>query len=79
MGNEVKNKQVMIDFYPEGGSLLIAFDKPDGEVLESDALVIVGFKDGKLSSIEILFDNKKVVEKLKSIFSNGDNYEKEGC
>ena len=66
---EIKYYISGLDYYPEGGSLLINFGDEDEEVLESNALVLVGVKDNKLSSIEILFDSENVINRLNHIFS----------
>ena len=68
---------VRLDVNEETGSLVINFgvNGEKVEVLESDALVLVTFLDGELADIEILFDNKDVVKKLKkSLEPNGDRH-----
>ena len=57
-----------LDFYREG-SLLISFGEAVEEVLESNAFVLIGLSnDNKLASIELLFTDKEVVEKLSKTF-----------
>jgi len=58
-----------IDYYAKGGSLLLSFNGEDEEVLESEALVLIGIRNNQLSSIEILLDSREVIKKLEQIFS----------
>lgn len=58
-----------IDFIDETGSLVINFGirGRNIEVLESDALALITIIDGKIADIEILLDNKNVINKLSKI------------
>ena len=60
---------VRLDVNEDVGSLTINFgvDGEKVEVLKSDALVLLTFLDGKIADIEILFDDKSVVNKLKKL------------
>ncbi len=54
----------IIDYYPEAGSLFIKLDEKDDVVLESDALVLIGLRNNRISSIEVLLRDKDVIKKL---------------
>ena len=68
-GKAVRYYISSLDYYPEGGSLLIDFGGVDEEVLGSNALVLIGIRENRLSSIEILLDDKSVINRLDRIFS----------
>ena len=66
---------VRLDVNEETGSLVINFgaNGEKAEVLEADALVLVTFLDRELADIEVLFDNKDVVKKLKESLERDKN------
>jgi len=62
--------KLRIEFNKEVGALVINLGTAgkNTEVLESTALVLITISGGKIVDIEILFSDKKVVEKLDEIF-----------
>lgn len=53
-----------IDYFSEAGSLFIKFDEKDDLVLKSDAFVLIGIKNNRISSVEILLSDNEVINKL---------------
>ena len=66
----IPNDVAKMDYYSDGGSLLISFKESSDVTKKSDALVLVGFtKKGELASIEILFDDRDVIRRLDEVFN----------
>lgn len=64
----MKEKKVKFDYYSKGGSLLIVFEDEDTEpiTITDYPTVFIDFtKDGKLGMIEILFQNRDLISRLK--------------